>query len=153
MVGAARSAAVNALGGQSLAVKESRRNAVGRVQDTVLEQSPRAGETVKAGTPVTIVLADATCPATPVNLGNDNVFIYLDLPETKAGGAFSWRGVAVATYKFPRCFRVAISDGFRYSCNLSPTGAAWAQSGNVDRDALCTDSGNPNQALMRTQKK
>src|SRR4029077_21269315 len=111
-----------------------------------------AGVTVKPGTAVSIVIADAVCTSTKVELGNDHVFILLDLPETKAGGTYRWNDAAVAKYVFPRCYRVAI-EGYSYACNATPGGASWAQGGKVPRDALCGGSGSTNQAYMRSEER
>ena len=92
------------------------------------------------------------CPAKFENLGNDYVFIYLDIPQTAVGHTISWSNVAVAKYVFPRCYRVKISD-YSYSCERTPSGGVWVKRGDVARDALCHDEGSGNQPYMRTEKK
>ena len=91
------------------------------------------------------------CPTQTVTLGNDYAFIYLDLPQTNVGVTYSWSDASVYNYHFPRCYRVAISS-LRYSCNRTPNGGVWQQTGNVTRDANCFNTGNPNQPLMRVRR-
>ncbi len=89
------------------------------------------------------------CPAQTVNLGNDYVFIYLDLPRTNVGETLSWQDVSAYTYHFPRCYRVALSNSLRYSCERTPNGGVWKQYGDVTRDANCWNSGASSQKYMR----
>ncbi|HEY6292470.1 MAG TPA: PASTA domain-containing protein [Terriglobia bacterium] len=91
------------------------------------------------------------CPAQTVSLGNDYVSIFLDLPQTDVGETLSWSDAGVYTYHFPRCYRVAIS-GLRYSCNRTPNGGTWVETGNVTRDANCFNTGNSNQPYLRVQR-
>lgn len=153
VVGTVRAAAADALGAKGLAVRESRENSTTLALDTVIRQDPPAGRLVKAGTPVQVVLADTVCAASHVTLGNDVVFLYLDLPESKVGTKYSWKEVVVNTYKFPRCYRVGVSNGYSYTCEANGRGAAWKASGDVLRDAACHPIGSPSQPFMRAEIK
>lgn len=151
VVGLARSAAVNALGAQQLAVREVRRNAINRLNDSVIEQNPPPGSLLKPGATVEIVIANATCAARTEVLGNDHVFIDLKVPETPVGTTHAWSNAAAATYVFPRCYRVRIVD-YKLACVPTPTGTQWQQSGSVERTALCHEEGALNQAFMSVRK-
>lgn len=150
LVGRPRADAVNTLGGQQLAVLESRKNAVNRPQDSVIEQDPKPGTTVRAGTPVSIIVADATCGPRHDTLGNDYVFIHLEVPETKAGTTHAWSDAALNKYVFPRCYRVKLVN-YKLACVATATGTEWKQSGSLERTALCHNEGNLSQPFMRTE--
>jgi len=93
----------------------------------------------------------AGCGPKIETLGNDKVFIYVELPGAPVGKQIKIKNLAVAQFYFPRCHRV-LTDSLRYQCKGGRNGGSWSRSGVVVRDALCNSYGDWNQSFVRVRK-
>lgn len=96
----------------------------------------------------------AGCGANTVTFGNDYVFIYVDLPKSNTGKVIRVKDLGVAKF-YPQVFRChhVATKSVKFECKPGNRGGHWVRSGDIIRDAWCSDSGEWDQSYVRTEKK